>query len=231
MNKVQFQQEILKLFPFLKSNFFAAVEVYKNFLQAKNKQFNLTNLDKDQDIYSKYFYESLVPYASINLSKINSILDIGSGSGIPGILLKLVYPNVHLTIIEATGKKVEFMKELVDKLNIDNVEILHQRAEEIKPSQREKFDLVTSRAVGELKVILEISTPYAKLNGLIVEPKSSKYLEEEKSAKNVIKSLDLSKEKDIEFTSINGIFHHVFVYKKTAKTNLKYPRSWKEITK
>ena len=231
MNKEKFQQEITKLFPFLKSKFFEQIEVYKNFLQAKNKEFNLTNLADEKDVYAKYFYESLIPYSTINLSKINSILDIGSGSGIPGILLKLVYPNISLTIIEATGKKAVFMKELVDKLNLKNVEVIHQRAEEIKPSQREKFDLVTSRAVGELKVVLEISTPYAKVNGLIVEPKSSKYLEEENNAKNVIKSLDLAKQEDIEFKSINGIFHHVFVYKKLSKTNSKYPRSWKEITK
>ena len=231
MNKAQFEKEILKLFPFLHDDFFKQVEVYKNFLQEKNREFNLTNLDSEQDIYSKYFYESLVPYASINLSKINSILDIGSGSGIPGILLKLVYPRVDLAIIEATGKKAEFMKQLVKKLDLDRVEIFHQRAEDIKPSQRESFDLVTSRAVGELKVILEISTPYARVNGLIVEPKSSKYQEEENNAKSMIKSLDLAKENDIEFTSINGIFHHVFVYRKINKTDSKYPRSWKEITK
>ena len=231
MNRIEFQDEVSKLFPFLKEKFFDQVEDYKCFLQLMNQEFNLTKLDKEEDIYGKYFYESLVPYASINLSKINTVLDIGSGSGIPGILLKLAYPHIKLTIIEATGKKVIFMKELVDRLQLKDVTILHQRAEAILTSQRETFDLVTSRAVGELKVLLEISAPYAKVNGLIVEPKSSKFAEEEKNAKSIIKSLDLVKDKDFEFKSYNDIFHHVFVYKKVSKTNLKYPRSWKEIIK
>ena len=188
-------------------------------------------MSDEKIVYAKYFYESLIPYSEIDFSNCKNVLDIGSGSGIPGILLKLIHPHIKLQIIEATGKKVEFMKQLVQKLGLDGVIVSHQRAEEIKDSDREKFDLVTSRAVAELKVILEVSAPYAKVNGLIIEPKSTNYLTEQKNANNIIKSLHLLQEADVEFISVNKILHHVLIYKKMAKTDKKYPRSWKVITK
>ena len=228
MNKSQFKEIIKKNFKNISNDFFDQIEVYKNFVQTKNKLFNLTSLANDEVIYQKYFFDSIIDYKQINFSKINSVLDIGSGSGIPGIMIKLLFRHINLTIIEATTKKVKFLNELVNQLKLQNVTIINKRAEEIKNNEYETFDLVTSRAVAELKILLEISAPYTKVLGLIIEPKSKKYDQELISAKEIIKELNLSLVNEYDFNS-NGVLHHTFVFKKNKKTNHKYPRNWKQI--
>lgn len=224
MNKLQFKEIIKKNFKNISNDFFDQIEVYKNFVQTKNKLFNLTSLANDEVIYQKYFFDSIIDYKQINFSKINSVLDIGSGSGIPGIMIKLLFRHINLTIIEATTKKVKFLNELVNQLKLQNVTIINKRAEEIKNNEYETFDLVTSRAVAELKILLEISAPYTKVLGLIIEPKSKKYDQELISAKEIIKELNLSLVNEYDFNS-NGVLHHTFVFKKNKKTNHKYPRN------
>ena len=228
MNKEQFKALIKKNFKNIPNDFFDQIEVYKNFIQIKNKLLNLTNLASEDVIYQKYFFDSVIDYKEIDFSKLRKVLDIGSGSGIPGIIIKLLFKHIDLTIIEATNKKVKFLNELVEQLHLENVTIINKRAESIDDNEYETFDLVTSRAVAELKVLLEISAPYAKVSGLIVEPKSKKGNIELKQSENVIKELNLSLINEHEFTS-NDVLHHIFVFKKEKKTNKKYPRIWKQI--
>lgn len=228
MNKTEFKQLIKKHFKNIPNDFFDQIELYKDFVQSQNKLFNLTNLADEEVIYEKYFFDSIIDYKEIDFKQINNLLDIGSGSGIPGIIIKLLFKHVHLTIIEVTGKKVKFLNELVDKLHLDDVTIINKRAEDINNHEYESFDLVTSRAVAELKILLEISAPYAKVNGLIIEPKSKKYAQELTVAKTMIKNLDLSLINEYNF-NVYDVLHHVFVFKKQKKTNHKYPRSWKQI--
>lgn len=228
MNKEQFKTLIKKNFQNIPNDFFDQIEVYKNFIQNKNKLLNLTNLANEHVIYQKYFFDSIIDYKEIELSKIKKVLDIGSGSGIPGIIIKLLFKHIDLTIIEATNKKAKFLNELVKQLHLENVTIINKRAESIDDNEYETFDLVTSRAVAELKVLLEISAPYAKVSGLIVEPKSKKGNIELKQSENIIKELNLSLINEQKFTS-NEVLHHIFVFKKQKKTNKKYPRIWKQI--
>lgn len=224
MNKTEFKQLIKKHFKNIPNDFFDQIEVYKDFVQSQNKLFNLTNLANEEVIYEKYFFESIIDYKEIDFDQINNVLDIGSGSGIPGIIVKLLFKHVHLTIIEATGKKVKFLRELVNRLYLDNVVIINKRAEDINDYEYESFDLVTSRAVAELKILLEISAPYAKVDGLIIEPKSKKYAQELITANTIIKKLDLSLINEYDF-NIHDVLHHVFIFKKQKKTNHKYPRN------
>lgn len=228
MNKTEFKELIKKHFINIPKDFFDQIEIYKDFVQSQSKLFNLTNLANEETIYEKYFFDSIIDYKDINFEQINNVLDIGSGSGIPGIIIKLLFTHIHLTIIEATSKKVKFLNELVNKLALDNVTIINKRAEDINDDEYESFDLVTSRAVAELKILLEISAPYTKVNGLIVEPKSKKYAQELTSAKTMIKNLNLSLINEYDFNVYDAL-HHVFVFKKQKMTNRKYPRSWKQI--
>ena len=228
MNKTEFKQLMQKYFKNIPTDFFDQIEIYKDFVQSQNKLFNLTNLANEEVIYEKYFFDSIIDYKEIDFKQINNVLDIGSGSGIPGIIIKLLFKHVHLTIIEATGKKVKFLNELVNKLHLDDVTIINKRAEDINENEYETFDLVTSRAVAELKILLEISAPYAKVNGLIIEPKSKKYAQELTAANTIIKKLDLSLINEYNL-NIHDVLHHVFIFKKQKKTNHKYPRSWKQI--
>jgi 16S rRNA (guanine527-N7)-methyltransferase len=159
-----FRDKIKLNFKDVDANFFSQIEKYKLFLQDYNKKINLTRLADEEKIYGQYFFESVIPYRKFIFEPNISILDIGSGSGIPGIALLLLFPKIKLTIIESNNKKCSFLAALAKHLGID-VEILCKRAEDITASEREKFDLVTSRAVAPLKNILELSIPYTKING------------------------------------------------------------------
>lgn len=231
MNKQEFITAINQDFKNIPSDFFNQIEKYKNFLVKNNKEFNLTKLDSNDLVYGKYFYESLIPYKDIKFNRNINVLDIGSGSGIPGILIKLMYPEINLVLIDSTQKKVKFLNDLINELKLTNVKAMCKRAEEIDISDIEMFDIVTSRAVARLKIILELSVQYAKEGGLIIEPKSKNYQQEELEANQIVDKLSLHKIKDIEFISKNNKFHHIFIYKKINKTNDKYPRKWKEIIK
>ena len=228
MNRQEFEIAIKQNFKNIPNDFFVKVETYKKFLQAKNQEFNLTNLAKEEIAYQNYFFDSIIPYRNVDFNKIKSVLDIGSGSGIPGILLKLMFRDIDLTLIEATEKKAKFIQNLATELNLKKVKVIHKRAENISQEQYESFDLVTSRAVAELKTILEISAPYAKTSGLIVEPKSRKFKHELEESQWIINELDLLLVNEEEF-KLNGAFHHIFIFKKNKNTNRKYPRSWKQI--
>jgi 16S rRNA (guanine527-N7)-methyltransferase len=224
MNQLEFEIQIKKDFENIDQNFFNNVEIYKSFLIEYNRHTNLTRLDKDDRIYGDYFYESIIPYKNINFSKYKKILDIGSGSGIPGIVLKLLYPFIDLTIIESNKKKISFLEQLCNKLNI-SVELINSRAEEIKPNQREQFDLVTSRAVGELKVICEVSIPYCNLDGIIIEPKSQNYKIEVQNAQGLFERIGAHISKINSFKSVNNIEHNVIYIVKDKITPLCFPRS------
>ncbi|MDE5599564.1 MAG: 16S rRNA (guanine(527)-N(7))-methyltransferase RsmG, partial [Ureaplasma sp.] len=168
---------------------------YKDFLQSQNKISNLTRLDSEKLVYSSYFLESLMPFINMNFKPVQnqSLLDIGTGSGIPGVLLKIVYPELNVTLIESNSKKINFLSKLIELLKLENISIIQGRSEEIIKNQNlyEKFDFVTSRAVSSLHNILELSTGYCKVDGLIIEPKSIKSEIELLNANSIINNLDL----------------------------------------
>jgi 16S rRNA (guanine527-N7)-methyltransferase len=223
MTKLQFENEIKFIFPEASEIFFSKIEIYKTFLQEYNKKINLTRLDGEDKIYSEYFYESIVPYKKIDFFKYSNILDIGSGSGIPGVVLKLLFPNINLIIIESNDKKCTFLNLLKAKLQIEFV-VLNKRAESIDAKEYESIDLVTSRAVAPLTAIIEISMPYVKVGGLIVEPKSANINRELNGADQIANKTGGDKISIDHFISINGKHHNVITIKKIAKTNHSYPR-------
>ena len=227
MNRYDFFVEIKNIFK-IDSQMIERFDIYKNFLQEQNKIHNLTRLDNDEIIYEQYFFESIIPYINFDFNN-KKVLDIGSGSGAPGIILKILFPSMHLTILEANAKKVNFMKQLSKLLGFNDVIFLNQRAEEIKPNQREVFDYVTSRAVAPLKVLLEISTPFLKVNGILIEPKSISYQNEYEQSHNIIKALNLELLEIKETISFKK--HYIFIFKKNSTTSNIYPRLWKEIIK
>lgn len=231
MDKKTFQYLVKKYYPNINQKAFDLFDSYLNFLTQKNKELNLTRLDKPELIYGSYLYDSIIPYKTLDFNNIKIILDIGSGSGIPGIALKIIFPNLHLTIIESNNKKVKFLNELVKHLNLTNVTVINKRAEEIKEDEYETFDLVTSRAVADVKTILEISVGYLKVNGILVIPKSKNYLNEMKNINYLLKELSLKELKHEHFISENNYTHNVLIYTKVKKTNRKYPRSWSQIIK
>ena len=228
MNQIEFQTE-------LKKNFNASdkqiqqFELYKAFLQTQNKIHNLTRLDGDELIYGSYFYDSIYPYKDLDWNNIENVLDVGSGSGIPGIALKILYPQIKLTIVESVTKKTLFLQELVKKLNLTNVIILNERAEELDKKYRNKFDLVTARAVAELRIILELLIPFMKINGLCVLPKGKKSSEEMQNASHIVKKMKIYLVEKTQYQSSEKHKEFVYIFTKKEDTASIYPRKWKSI--
>ena len=233
MNKIEFETYLKKILPFVDSTTFELIEKYKKILQEKNKKFNLTRLDKEDIIYDSYFLESILPFINLGYNSENislSILDIGSGSGIPGVMLKIIFPNTKVTLLDSNSKKTQFLSDLIVSLGLSNIEVINARAEEYINGNREKFDIVTSRAVSSLNKILEISVPFAKVNGVIIEPKSLNAKNELFESKQAIELLDIKLEKTVDFI-FNSHHHFVFLFRKIKETSNKFPRLWSQILK
>ena len=227
MNKIDFINKTCKLFKINNLNLLQLdkqLSIYKNFLQVQNKYINLTRLDDEKIIWSNYFFQSIMVYKSINFTNINTVLDVGSGSGIPGVVLKLFFPNIKLTLIDSNKKKCIFLQELVKKINLINVEIIYQRIEKFTKSRL--FDLTTAKALAPTETVLEMLLPFTKINGLCIIPKGKNFLSEVKNLNLEIKQLGgmLS---FVDYIKYNNHDFYTIVIKKNNYTPKKYPRNYK----
>ena len=173
MNKELFSNILKELKVELTDQQYSKLEKYSAFLQEYNRHTNLTAIKEEQDIYIKHFYDSLTLCRIIDLRKINNLLDIGTGAGFPGIVLKIFYPNLKITLLDSNNKKTKFLTELVNILELNNVEIINSRAEDFVKKRLNAYDLVTARAVANLRVLSEISLPFVRECGYFVAMKSS----------------------------------------------------------
>lgn len=204
---------------------------YYNFLIQENAKYNLTNITNKEEVYIKHFSDSLQIEKAVNLNKYETLCDVGSGAGFPSIPLKIMYPHLHITIIEPTLKRCNFLKQLVDILELDNVTIINDRAENIK-EYRDYFDIVCARAVASLAILSELCIPLVKENGYFLAMKGSMFQDELSSSRNAIKLLDSSLVKVYEYDLMENYGHHsIIVINKNKKTNIKYPRNYSMIKK
>src|SRR6266852_1439589 len=158
--------------------------LYRQELLEWNTRMNLTAITDPEDVLLKHFLDSLSLLKAYTNSEAR-LLDIGSGAGFPGLPLKIVRPQWHVTLLEATGKKTLFLRHMVETLRLRDVEIIHVRAEELahKREYRATFDIVTARAVSALPTLLEYCAPYCRVGGVIVLPKKGDLTEELQQAK------------------------------------------------
>ena len=204
--------------------------LYKDLLIEWNKKFNLTTIIKEEDIYLKHFYDSILLSKYYDLNN-KSICDIGTGAGFPGMVISILYPNSKITLIESSQKKVMFLNEVKKQLELNNVEIINTRAEDYGKNNREIYDIVTCRAVSALKIILELSISLLKINGIFI-PMKSNVDEELNEAKNKISLLGYEQIKKYDYVlPIENAKRTIIVFKKNKKTDLKYPRNYNIIKK
>jgi 16S rRNA (guanine527-N7)-methyltransferase len=163
-------------------------EIYLKELLAWNQKFNLTSITDPGEIRLKHFEDSLALLQILKLTD-ESVVDIGAGAGFPGIPLKIVCPDIKLTLVEATRKKAEFLKHLVAKLTLKEVAVLWGRAEEIAKNKREAFDLAVSRAVAKLNILSEYCLPFVKIGGQFIAYKEENVEAEVASAQKAIERL------------------------------------------
>lgn len=204
-------------------------EKYRNLLLEWNEKFNLTAIKDLDEIEEKHFVDSLYLDKFVSLEN-KTLLDVGSGAGFPGIPLAIAHPNLKVFLLESNGKKVSFLKEVVKQLDLKNVEVIQSRAEEFL--DKERFDIVTARAVKELNILLEICIPLVKIGGTFVAYKSSAVDEEISHAKHAYKVLDITKVERFDYQLPNSKDNRVLLLIfKTKPTKKKYPRNYSEIVK
>lgn len=174
-------------------------ETYYHFLVEYNQITNLTRITDKHEVYYKHFYDSLTLTNVCDFSAVLTICDMGSGAGFPSIPLKIIYPHLHVTIIDSLGKRITFLTKLIQKLQLDNVELIHDRIETFALSHQKSFDVVTARALGHLSLICEMGIPMLKENGYFIAPKGSNYQSEVDDAKKAISTLGGSIDKMIVF--------------------------------
>ena len=206
--------------------------VYSNFLVSENKKYNLTSITDEEEVYIKHFYDSLKIADVVDFKNMETFCDIGSGAGFPAIPIKIMFPHLKITIIEPTLKRCNFLRSLIDLLELDNVEIINDRSENIKEEHRDYFDIVSARAVANLPILLELTIPYVKVNGSFLALKGSSYQEELDLSKSAISKLD-SEVKDIyNYELPNDLGKRVVInFIKKTKTKIIYPRNYATIKK
>lgn len=207
-------------------------EKYYEFLVQENQKFNLTSITEKNEVYIKHFYDSLKLTGVLDFSKIEKMLDVGSGAGFPGIPVKILYPELKLYIIETTMKKTRFLKELIELLELENVEVINGRAEEVIVNFREFFPVVTARAVATLPMLLELCLPYAEVGGYFLGMKGSAYPEELRNAKNALRLLDSEVIEEYKYQLLDNYGDRVILkIRKNKPTKEIYPRKFAAIKK
>lgn len=202
-----------------------SIEDYRNILLDWNKKVNLTRITEIDDFIEKHVIDSMMVTKLIEIKKNASIIDVGTGPGIPGFFLKIARPDIRLTLLETVRKKTDFLMEVVEKLEINDIEVLNERAENAakKKLYRETYDIAVARAVSSLNVLSEFCLPFVKTGGIFVAMKGEKIEEEVKEAKN---SLDIlgGKIRDIKEYKIGQAKRKLVLIEKINNTPEKYPR-------
>lgn len=195
-------------------------EIYSDYLIEVNSHTNLTSITNPEEIKIKHFEDSLsvLPY----IKEGNKVLDIGAGAGFPGIPLR-IEKNFDLTLVDSVNKKVNFMNEVIDKLDLSNARAIHTRAEDFAKENRESFDVVVSRAVANMSTLSELCLPFLKVNGIFIALKGPRADEELEAAQNAIKILG-GQVKEIERFKIDDNDRVNIIVEKIHPTQKKYPR-------
>ncbi len=230
MNKEELLKEIEKLNIKISEEQQNKLEEYANFLLEYNEHTNLTAIKQKNEVYLKHFYDSLTLTKIINL-KNQKLLDVGTGAGFPGLVLGIIFPELQVTLLDSNNKKTAFLKECVKKWNLKNIEVIHERAEEYVRKNREVFDIVTSRAVAELRILVELNIPCLKVDGYFIAMKGN-IKDEEINAKQTINKLNSEVIEKQEFElPFDGGHRTLIKIKKKDITNPIYPRNYDKIKK
>jgi len=208
--------------------------LYKELLIEWNQKINLTAITDDEEIIIKHIIDSIYVLPHINDN--SKVVDVGTGAGLPGVILAICKDNIHVTLLDALQKRIIFLNDVIEKLGLTNTVAIHARAEEAGQNveYREKYDVVVSRAVASLNVLIELTSPFAKLNGTCIYMKADKTEQEITEEKKAIQELSLKHIDTIGYTlklNEEEITHTLIKYKKQNTTKSKYPRQFAKIKK
>lgn len=173
MNKDSFILEVKKLGIEVTEHKLNQLERYYEMLVEYNKVMNLTGITEKGDVYLKHFYDSLTIAKIIDLNKEQTLCDIGTGAGFPGVVLKIFYPNLKVTLVDSLNKRINFLNDVINDLKLEKIETVHLRMEEYSRNNIEKFDIVTARAVSQMHFLLEVAIPMLKVGKYFIAMKGN----------------------------------------------------------
>ncbi|WP_036611365.1 16S rRNA (guanine(527)-N(7))-methyltransferase RsmG [Oribacterium sp. P6A1] len=212
-------------------------QLYKFYIMLveKNKVMNLTAITEEHDVIVKHFIDSMCIYnMELEGNRINNsflkdkfLIDVGTGAGFPGLVLKILFPDLNIVLSDSLKKRLNFIEDVIKELKLDKIELVHGRAEDLAhdPKFREKFDFSTSRAVANLSTLTEYDLPFVKLNGYFIAYKSGKIEEELNQAEKAIKILGGKVENQIHFVLTDDISERSIIFiRKIKNTGKNYPR-------
>ena len=232
MNRLELEKLLIETFGINDQAVLDSLYIYYEMLYETSKVMNLTTIVELEEAYIKHFYDSLLMSKVVDLTKELTLADIGTGAGFPGLVLKIVHPNLKVTLIEPIGKRCKFLQSVIDRLELKDIYVVNERAEDAVKKYRESFDIVTARAVATLNILSEICVPFVKINGLFIALKGSSYQEEIDNACQAVGKLKvkLTKKVLLELPLKLGE-RSILVYKKTESTPNIYPRLYAKIKK
>lgn len=169
MNKELFIEELKKLNIEITEEQLSKLNKFYELLIEWNEKINLTRITEKEDVYLKHFYDSLTITKVIDLTKVNTLCDIGTGAGFPGVVLKIMYPNLKITLVDALQKRVNYLNEIIKDLELTDIEAIHVRGEDLK----EKYDVVTSRAVANIEKLLTYTMHLLNKDGVMIAMKGN----------------------------------------------------------
>lgn len=231
MDRNEFIHELEKLNIKITDKQLEQLDQYHNLLVEWNKFMNLTGITEKEQVYLKHFYDSLTLCKVIDLNKEETLCDIGTGAGFPGMVLKILFPNLKVTLVDSLQKRLNFLQEVINTLELNDIELVHARAEDYGKENREKFDVVTARAVAPINILLEYCLPLVKVNKYFIPMKGNISQEINILDRSLIKIGGKLIRKEEFLLPHEESSRSILVITKYKETNKKYPRKNVEINK
>lgn len=234
MNPEEFETALEKKGIKLNERQLEQYQIYYDYLIEVNQVMDLTNIVEKNEVYLKHFFDSLTlawAYPALQTEPLK-LVDVGAGAGFPSLPLKIAFPQLEIVIVDSLQKRINFLNQLIEKLDLTGVQSIHQRAEVFgnkNASTRETFDVATARALKAMPMLVEMTLPLVKRGGVLLAMKGSRAAEELKDAEIAIPTVGGAVEAQVEVDLPNGDARQIVVIKKIKNTPAKYPRKFSDI--